>query len=268
MRYGFCTGFATPMKDAIDYALLADVREAGYHFAEFPLMQVAALSDDAFAQLRRTLPQLGLGADSACNLFAPSLRLTGPDARREPVHEYLAGAFERLGALGTRKLVFGSSGARNLPAGTSTEEGYRQLAEMIEVEMLPLLEAYGITLLIEPIGGYEANFIRTLPEGMALVEQVNHPRVRLLADSVHLLWEREDPQDIARYAAYLGHVHICESERVLPVAGYSAALARILDVLRATGYHESISFEPMPYGRDAMAQALRTLRATMEGEHE
>ncbi len=264
MRYGFCTGFATLLKNRIDYTLLDAVRQTGYDFVELPLMQTAALPEAAFTALAAVLRASGLAADSSCNLFPPTLRLTGPDARREPVRAYLRPAFDRLSALGTRTLVFGSSGARNLPQGVNAEEGYRQLSALVAEELVPLLEAHDITLVMEPIGGYEANFIRTLPEGMEIVRRVNHPRVRLLADSVHLLWEKEDPADLTRFAPYLTHVHVCENQRVLPVDAYSPELAAFLQTLKATGYDRTLSFEPMPYPPEAMAQALRTLKSFWE----
>ena len=264
MRYGYCTGFASMTKDRVDDRLLADIREAGFDFAELPLMQTAALPEQSFRELARRFASLGLAADASCNMFPPTLRLTGPRAELTPVREYLRPAFDRLTALGTRTLVFGSSGARNLPAGTAPEEGYRQLTELIRRDVIPLLTASDITLVMEPIGSYEANFINTLRDGMEIVRRVNHPRVRLLADSVHLLWEKEDPAVIPRYAEYLRHVHICENKRALPVDGYSTELENILQALKATGYNRTVSFEPTPYPLADMRQALNRLKNTLE----
>lgn len=263
MRYGYCTGFATPRKEGIDEALLADIRQAGYDYVEFPLALLCALGEGDWRALVRQLPQTGLGADCACNMFPPTLRLTGPDAARAPVQAYLGKAFARLAELGTHTLVFGSAGARNLPLGVTPAEGYRQLTALIGQDVVPLLEEYAITLVMEPIGGYEANFIRTLPEGMEVVRRVNHPRVQLLADSVHLLWEKEDPADITRFADFLWHVHVCESGRALPSQGYTPALEAILQAVRDCGYARTMSFEPMPHSRAEMAGALQTLKAFM-----
>ena len=192
MRYGYATGFATPLKDRIDYRLLEDIREGGYDFVEFPLMLLSALPLEECRRAAGRLKELGLGADSCCNMFPASLRLTGPRRDWEAARVYLEGAFERLSLLGTKKLVFGSTGARNLPEGTSQEEGYRQVAGFIKEIVLPFLIRDGVVLCMEPIGAYEANFILSLEDGMRVVRDVNHPQVRLLADSVHLLKQSQE----------------------------------------------------------------------------
>ena len=40
MRFGYCTGFASNMMGAVNYALLDDIAAAGYDYVEFPLMQL------------------------------------------------------------------------------------------------------------------------------------------------------------------------------------------------------------------------------------
>ena len=260
MRFGYCTGFATPVKDAADYGLLRDIEGAGYDYVEFPLALVAALPDRSFDEVEAYLKDSRLGADACSNMFPPTLRLTGPAADFDAAADYLRGAFRRMERIGAKTIVFGSSGARNLPQGTPREEGLRQLTEFLLRHTVPLLEEHDLTLAVEPIGSYEANFINTLRDGMELVNSVNHPRVRLLADSVHVLYEGEDIGDLRRFAPYLRHVHVCEDLRALPVPAPSPKLREFLRVLKETGYGGGVSFEPVPYPREDMARALEIVR--------
>ena len=163
--------------------------------------------------------------------------------------------------LGVRKVVFGSSGARNLPEGTTPAEGYRQVIDFVGEVVLPFLEAHRMVLAMEPIGHYEANFINTLDDGMRVVRGVNHPRVRLLADSVHVLYEGEDPHHLKDYAQHLEHIHVCEAERALPLGQVSEGLKRFLTILQATGYDKTLSFEPVPYALPEMRTALNTVKS-------
>ncbi len=264
MRYGYATGFATPVRDKVDDALLTLIQKAGFDFVEFPLMKLATQTLEELRQVAARLKGLGLGADCCCNMFPGHLRLTGPERNWQAAREYLEGAFERLQVLGTRKLVFGSSGARNLPAGTTPQEGYQQLTEFVRDLVVPFLEQYDITLAMEPIGHYEANFINTLEDGMRVVEAVGHPRVRLLADSVHMLYEHESPDNLSRYQDQLEHVHICEAERALPVQGISPGLQAILTALKAAGYNKTLSFEPTPYGLEHMKAALNNVKGFLQ----
>jgi len=117
---------------------------------------------------------------------------------------------------------------------------------------------------MEPIGSYEANFINTLPDGMKVVEAVHHPRVQLLADSVHLLYENESPEHVTRYAANLKHIHLCENERALPAGSVSDGLAAILAAVRNSGYDLTASFEPMPHSLEDMRNALHLIKSILQ----
>ena len=263
MRFGYCTGFAAGMTGPIDYKTLDMIEAAGYDYVEFPLMQLADLPADEFEALQAYLAGTTLACDCCCNMFPARVRLLGEEADEAVIDEYLSIAFPRMAELGTKKIVLGSSGARRLPEGMSKDEGVKQLAALIVKKIVPLLEKYDITLVMEPIGSYEANFINTLPDGMEIVDAVNHPRVQLLADSVHLLYENESPEHITRYAANLMHIHLCENERALPADGISDELSSILAAIRESGYHLTASFEPMPHSLDAMRAALERVRTAL-----
>ncbi len=263
MRFGYNTGFSAKVRDGVDYQLLGDIDAAGYDYAEFPLAPLASLPAAAFDELETYMRASRLGVEACSHMFPPRLRLTGPKADFREARDYLAGAFPRMRRLGCETIVFGSSGARNLPEGTTPEEGYRQLTEFLNGYVVPLLEDFDLALAVEPIGSYEANFINTLTDGMRLVSLVDHPRVRLLADSVHVLYEGEDIGNVGRYAPYLRHVHVCEPLRALPVPKPSDKVAEFLRTLRATGYDRRVSFESVPSTREDMALALQNLKEAL-----
>ncbi len=261
MRYGYATGFASPVRTGIDYPLLHSIKAAGFDFAEFPLALLSTLALDECERLAGKLQTLGLGSDSCCNMFPAYLRITGPRRDWPACAKYMDSAFVRMRLLGVKKVVFGSTGARNLPEGTAQNEGFEQVAEFVSTCVVSMLERFDIVLAMEPIGGYEANFIKTLDDGMQIVNRVRHPRVRLLADSVHMLYEQEDPLHLRMYADKLEHIHICENDRALPLGEVSPGLKQILLTLADIGYDKTLSFEPMPYPLDDMASALRTVKA-------
>jgi len=263
MRFGYCTGFAAGMTGPIDYKTLDMIEAAGYDYVEFPLMQLADLPQDEFDALKAYLSGTSLACDACCNMFPARVRLLGAEAKESVIDEYLSVAFPRMAQLGVKKIVLGSSGARRLPEGMSKAEGVAALAQLLAAKVVPLLEQYDITLVMEPIGSYEANFINTLPDGMEIVETVNHPRVQLLADSVHLLYENEPPEHITRFAQSLRHIHLCENERALPASGVSDGLAAILSAVRESGYDLTASFEPMPHSLADMRAALERVKSAL-----
>jgi len=261
MRYGFATGFATPMRDSVDNVLVENIKHIGFDFVEFPLTLLSQLSIDAFEDLLKLLKLLKLDADCVCNMFPASMRLTGPGRDFAAAKRYMDHVLPRLKLLGTRKIVFGSSGARNLPEGTDALAGYTQIVDLVSTVILPLLEEYDMVLCMEPIGRYEANFINQLKDGMKVVTAIHHPRVRLLADSVHLLYENEDARELRRFQDHLHHVHICENERKLPLGKATPQLDLILKTLGDIGYDGTLSFEPTPHTPEEMAEALKLVKA-------
>lgn len=261
MRFGFCTGFATGFAEHIDFEMLRDIKWAGYDYAELPLMQIAAVEEAEFEKLSRTFEELALGCDASCNLFPGSVRVTGKNANPKKIGAYLDAAFERSEKLGIKKLVFGSSAARDLDSDTSPEDGWRQLTELCRAQLAPRLEKHGMTMVIEPIARAEANFINTLEEGMRLTKLADHPRVTLLADTIHLLRNGETAEELRKYLPAIDHIHVSELERALPAEEYSKELGKMLDALCAFGYDKTVSFETGPYDdRETIACALRTLK--------
>lgn len=261
MRYGFCKEFSTPMKTEIDYDLIKLIKEAGFDYIEMRLMLVESLPDEEFDKLVKSLVDYNLHCDVCCALFPKTVRVTGKDADEIKTFKYLDKAFKRASILGAKKVVFGSAPARALDDETSKEQGYKQLGDMINKIMLPLCEKYDITVVIEPLRWDACNFINTLTDGMKLVELVNSDRVQLLADSLHMLTNKEDATKILDYKDSLKHVHISDSERILPEDGYSESVLKIIDALKQINYNDTISFESKNgSGLESMVKALKLLK--------
>lgn len=262
MRFGFCTAFAAAGEAAVDYRLLRRIKKAGYDFAEFPLMQIASLSEEDFQKMASAMQEMGLANDVCCNFFPQRVRLTGPDADRGAIGEYLERAMGRAHRLGTRKIVLGSCPARNLPEGTSQEEGYRQITAVLKECVVPLCREYDIMIVMEAIYHGPCNFIITLPDAMEVVRRVNSPYVSLLADTMHMAYNEEDPRYLNECFSSLNHVHVAEKDRVLPEDGYSKEVGAVLKILAEKGYQKTISFEAKDgMGPESMGKALRLLKA-------
>jgi D-psicose/D-tagatose/L-ribulose 3-epimerase len=259
MRYGFCTNLASPLTDAVEYGLVADIGKAGYDYVEFPLTLLDRLSDRQFDRLLGDLDRLRLGCDSCCNMFPEHIRIVGPGAPPAFIDPYLQRTFSRAARIGTRKVVLGSAFSRNLPEGFDAERGYGQLTDLIVNRILPLCVKYGIHVVIEPIRRAACNFINTLAEGKALVDRVASPHVTLMADTIHMLNAGENGAQIRQYFPVLDHVHVTEMDRVLPEEGFSIGVKNILVRLKEMGYDKTISFETRPGN---VEKALLLLKST------
>ncbi len=263
MKYGFCKEFSTPLKTEVDYELIKTIKEAGFDYVEMRAMLVSSLSDEEFDKLYNTLKELELGCECSCALFPKTIRVTGKDANKEEIAVYIEKTFSRLNKLGAKKVVFGSAPARALDEETTEEMGYEQISEICNEIIVPAAEKYDITVVMEPLRASACNFINTLADGMKVVNRVNHERIALLADTIHMMANEDNPEDIIKYKDSLRHIHISEMDRVMPEDSYSDFVHNVLNNLINNGYDGTISFETKNgNGLDSMKKALALLKNT------
>lgn len=264
MKYGFCKEFSTAMKTEIDYELIKTIKEAGFDYVEMRAMLVASVSDEEFAKLEKLLKELDLGCECSCALFPKTVRVTGKDADEKVISEYIEKTFCRLKKLGTKKVVFGSAPARALDEETTQDMGYEQIAKICKDIIVPACEKYDITVVMEPLRASACNFINTLADGMRVVNAVNSPRIQLLGDTIHMMANDDNADDVVKYKDSLKHVHISEMERVLPEDSYSDFVKKVIDNLVSTDYDGTISFETKNgNGIESMKKALVMLKNTL-----
>lgn len=264
MLYGFCKEFSTPLKTEVDYELIEKIKEAGFDYVEMRAMLVASLSDEEFEKLANTLKSLELGCTCSCALFPKTIRVTGKEANKEEIRAYIEKTFSRLHRLGAKKVVFGSAPARALDEETTEEMGYAQLSEICKEILVPACEKYDITVVMEPLRAAACNFINTLSDGMRVVDAVKHERIGLLADTIHMMANDDNADDVIRFKDSLKHVHIAEMERKLPEDGYSEFVEKVIGNLVSFGYEGTISFETKNgEGLESMKKALALLKKTL-----
>lgn len=116
----------------------------------------------------------------------------------------------------------------------------------------------GTELLFEPLNRYETDLVRTLSEGMDLVESVGAGNLKLLADLFHMNIEETDPAaSIVNSSGIIGHVHFVDSNRRAAGFGHMdyEPIARALTEIGFNGFASAEAF-PFP---DSAGAALRTI---------
>lgn len=251
MEIGLCVGF-----DAVK-----DVAKLGYDYAELPLAPIAALSEEAFVQLRADIEAAGVAVPCFNVLFPQSIALVESTTGAAEIETYLHGAFARAQALGGQTVVLGSGKSRTRPEGMSYGEAFRRLVERTRL-IGEVAARYGITIVIEPLNRTETNTINCMAEGAALAAATNHPNVQLLADFYHVRIDGEPVTDIVRLTG-VAHTHVAAKEgRLFPRPGDGEAYDTFFAQLKQSGYTGRMSVEGRAedFANDAVA-ALQLLRA-------
>ena len=124
----------------------------------------------------------------------------------------------------------------------------------------------GINLVIEPVNRYELNFVNSvLPDGIAIVDRVDHPNVKLMPDSFHMNIEDAHPEEsILAAGSRVGYVQVADSNRWAPGQGH-IDFRPFFEALSAVGYDDWVSVEMLPFPSPDLAaeQAVAFLRAWM-----
>ena len=152
--------------------------------------------------------------------------------------------------------------------GHSLVEGMSREAQLAGylaglMRMAPMLEAAGVTALVEPFN--RVNHLNHLLNGsqpaLAMVRSVNSPKVKLLWDFYHM--QLEDGDLIEKFTAgadQVAHVQIGDVPgRHQPGTG-EVNHANLLRAVRAAGYRGKIGLEFMPLDQDD-AKAVQAMLA-------
>lgn len=103
-----------------------------------------------------------------------------------------------------------------------------------------------ITLLLEPINRYETSFLNTAEETLTFIGGMKCGILKIMLDMFHMNIEEKDMLGaITKTGAYLGHIHLADSNRRCPGEGH-IAFKPIIAHLGRFGYDGYLSGELMP----------------------
>ena len=235
MKFGVCIGE--------DHKKIAIAKKLGFDYVESSFGLLTETDETRYNAFMQALKENDIPCISV-NCFLPgSLKVTGPDVDMEALKNYVERGMQRGAFLGVKKVVFGSAGARNIPADFPFAEGIRQIITFLTDIVSPVAEKYGITVVMEPLSPKDTNVIRTLREGAEIVAAVNLPNVLLLGDLYHMYNVNEAEDDVRIMKGILKHAHIAEPKnRVYPAPGDAYDYLAFIEALEYAGC-ESCSVE-------------------------
>lgn len=252
MKFGVCGG--------PDLARVA--KAAGFDYFEWSVGGLLHPRDEesVFLDALHQAQAVGLPCP-AVNVFVPAdLKITGPEVDRPALEGYATTALRRASQAGVEVIVFGSGGARAVPAGFDTNRAWQQLVEFGRL-VGQLGEQFGVTVVAEPLNKAECNVLNTLDESAALVREVNLPRFRLLVDSYHWAKDGDSLSGILDNADLLAHAHVATVDgRRPPRPGDDCAA--FFSALKQAGYTGRVSIEGnIADPETELPLALATMRA-------
>lgn len=101
---------------------------------------------------------------------------------------------------------------------------------------------HGVTLVIEPTS-HDTNLCESAEDAIELMEDVDHPNVKLMFDTFHVLYRREVISDyVHMMGENLKHMHIADTDRLPPGHG-EGDFEGMVDALIKTGFDGYLTME-------------------------
>lgn len=234
--------------------------EAGLDGVEFWLWR-----DKDLNKVERALDE----TDLQLTLFStePRSPIVDPATHREFIDgvRESSGVAKRLGASGLCVLVDdrGVGGGNEPRTNTTRNEQHRAVVAALRMAA-PIAADAGLSLLVEPLNSrldHVGYFLDSTREGLDIIEEVDHPSVRLLYDMYHSTMMGEHPAEVLGDRAWLvGHVHVADVPgRHEPGSGtidWTASMATLRDL----GYRGMIGLEYWPTGSTLTSLTLTRTR--------
>jgi sugar phosphate isomerase/epimerase len=193
--------------------------------------------------------------------------LTAPDAEvRKKTADYMGELARLCRDLGGEILVLGSPVQRNLLPGVSHAEGMQYASDVLK-QAMPVIEACDVTLLIEPLGPLEGDFLNTAALGAELCRMIDSKHCRLHLDVKAMSTEPTPiPQIIHEQRELLHHFHANDPNKLGPGMG-EIDFVPIFRALREIGYHNWVSVEVFDYspGAETIARvSMENMQAALK----
>ena len=278
MKIALCNEVLQPMPFEQQCAMAAALGYDGLEVAPFTLAaDPSAISDAQAGVWRRMAEDHGLKIFGLhWLLVAPAqLSIVSPDnALRERTTQVMERLIELCAQMGGQYLVHGSPKQRSVPAGQSLAATRERALACFE-RAAKRAQACGVTYCIEPLARAETDFINTVAEAVALVQDIGSPALQTMIDCSAAGQAELDtvPDLMARWmpSGHIAHVQVNDPNRRGPGQG-AMAFAPILACLlrmQALGHYEGIiAVEPFDYVPDGMGSAARAiglLRGILDG---
>jgi D-psicose/D-tagatose/L-ribulose 3-epimerase len=263
MKFGMNLLLWTAHLDDSILPVLDRLKAMGYDGVEIPMFEL----DEAFygkwgkrlddAGLERTAVTVRTDADNPISPDA-AIRAKGVAGNKLAVD-----CCEALGAVtlcGPYHSALGSFSG----AGPSKDEWKWGVETMREVA--EHTAKTGVTLTVEAVNRFECYMMNCMKDAARFVQDVAHPRCKLMYDTFHSnIEEKNIGEAIATAAPHLGHIHISQNDRSTPGQG-NVRWAENFDAIAKSGYDGWMVVEAFGLAMPEVAAATKIWRRMYESE--
>ena len=235
----------------------------GFDYLEPAAAAIAALSPAQFERVRQQVLPSRIRCRSFNSLIR-TMQVVGPEANLDAISMYLDSVLGRCQQLGARVVVWGSAGSRNIPTGQSREQTWQEIIRFLQLAG-DIAKSHELVMGIEPLRKQESNIINTGAEALQLVNEVNHPNVKMIIDYYHLRLENENPEILLRAREHIVHLHFANpnGRRWPKSADEDPEYGRFFQLVKQIGYTGGLSIEASGTFEEDGSASLAFLRSKL-----
>lgn len=228
----------------------------GFDYLEPAAAGISAMNVSAFEAFKKKV----LASPIRCECFdslirRPDLHVVGNDLRWESLRAYLTHTLARCRQLGGTVAVWGSAGSRNVPPGYSRGKAWTQIKDFLR-RAGDVARRYHMIIAVEPLRHLESNIINTGAEALQMVQEVNHPNIKMIIDYYNLRKESENLDIIWKARKEIVHFHFANPHgRLWPKSpAEDPEYGEFFKLVKKIHYRDGISIDARgTFARDAAA---------------
>ena len=230
-----------PIGICTDFTNLPDARALGYDFAEVPLCELAALSDNYFDEFSAWCAGSGMRIQAVNRMLPEGMNIVGPDVRAAELHDYLSRAFARLKRLNARVVTLDAALNRTVPEGYDYPMAWRQLGNFLRLCQGHAREN-GLVIAAEPLRKTDCNLLNLVSEATLLSGLLQLNNVGVAANTGSMAMAAESVASLKQCGDSLCHVHIEHPlTRRMPREGDGEDYFKLMRILKKGGYAGGVS---------------------------
>lgn len=244
---------------------IGTAKEAGYDYVEFMGRYLCSLEADQFNWLQKETEKKGirvLGINAYCS---EEIVIAGTYFDAGCVRRYAKKCAERTAQLGVQYVGIGSPNSRNLPNNFPKSLALQQLKEFLLITVEEFAK-YDCTVCLEMLAPCYCNFVNHLEEAAAIVKELNHHMIRLVADFYNMEQVSEADWNLKPWIGLIAHVHLSDDDgspsrrSFLKPERAEIHSDRIRNLYQA-GYQGAITLEvDLPMDKKRAEESLRIMR--------
>lgn len=177
---------------------------------------------------------------------------------RENLFTALKKSFGIAKLLGAKRLVFGSP--KNRRRGSLNRGEANAIARDFFCRVGDMAHAYGVCLCIEPNPReYGCDFLVSSEEAGRLVEDIDHPSVKMQFDSGACILNGESFFDVlTRFEGFVGHAHLSEPNLV-EVGSIDTNHLSVATAIKKSSYRGPLTIEMLTSKEDRLVKIEKSL---------